>query len=112
MPTILTENYLLFSGLFGTMLAMASIIGLLIWYIRQLVSRLLHISDNIEDLVILIKNYSNHLKSVYELETFYGDETLQSLLKHTGHTIEELEQYETAEQLMDGEFYEETKKEE
>ena len=114
MLAILIENHLLV--LFGLVLILVTTIGLLYWYVRQIVTRLLFISDNIEDLVILIKNYSNHLQSVYELEMFYGDETLQSLLKHTGYIIEELEQYETVEQLMDSganiESYEQEEKEE
>ncbi len=30
----------------------------------------------------LILEFSSHLKSVYELEMFYGDETLKSLMDH------------------------------
>jgi uncharacterized protein involved in cysteine biosynthesis len=41
------------------------------------------VSDNIGDLIEIIKNYAEHLKRVYELEAFYGDETLQHLMEHT-----------------------------
>lgn len=41
------------------------------------------VSDNVGDLVDIIQSYRNHLKKVYELEAFYGDETLQGLLEHT-----------------------------
>ena len=41
------------------------------------------ISDNIGDLVEIIENYRKHLKKVYELDAFYGDETLQFLMDHT-----------------------------
>ena len=41
------------------------------------------VSDNIGDLVEIIDNYRKHLKKVYELDAFYGDETLRFLLDHT-----------------------------
>jgi hypothetical protein len=41
------------------------------------------VSDNIGDLIEIINNYRQHLKKVYELEAFYGDETLKFLLEHT-----------------------------
>tara|TARA_R110002153_G_scaffold26836_1_gene83604 strand:- start:698 stop:1081 length:384 start_codon:yes stop_codon:yes gene_type:complete len=41
------------------------------------------VSDNIGDLVEIIESYRNHLKDVYQLDSFYGDETLESLMTHT-----------------------------
>jgi len=41
------------------------------------------VSDNIGDLVDIIKNYGNHLRDVYQLDAFYGDETLEGLMTHT-----------------------------
>ena len=41
------------------------------------------ISDSIGDLVEIIENYGKHLKDVYSLDAFYGDETLQALMDHT-----------------------------
>ena len=49
-------------------------------------------SDNIGDLVEIIESYRSHLKSVYELDTFYGDETLQGLMDHTNAIRALLEQ--------------------
>jgi hypothetical protein len=34
-----------------------------------------------------------HLKAIYELETFYGDETLQSLLLHSKRLKEDIEEF-------------------
>ena len=50
------------------------------------------VSDNIGDLVEIIENYRKHLKKVYELDAFYGDETLQFLLRHTTAVHELLEE--------------------
>ena len=41
------------------------------------------VSDNIGDLVEIVDNYRTHLKKVYELDSFYGDETLKALMTHT-----------------------------
>ncbi len=41
------------------------------------------VSDNLGDLVEIIENYRNHLKKIYELDAFYGDETLSFLMEHT-----------------------------
>jgi hypothetical protein len=41
------------------------------------------VSDNIGDLVEIIESYRNHLRDVYQLDSFYGDETLEGLMTHT-----------------------------
>ena len=50
------------------------------------------VSDNVGDLVEIIESYRGHLKSVYELDSFYGDETLKGLLEHTNAVRALLEQ--------------------
>ena len=45
----------------------------------------------------LVSNYQVHLKSVYEMEMFYGDETLQHLMNHTRSLSLLLEDYEDPE---------------
>ena len=67
----------------------------LVWYIRGILSKLLYISESMGDFMIVVDNYANHLDAVYNMETFYGDETLQSLLEHTNVVVEEIEQFES-----------------
>lgn len=50
------------------------------------------ISDNVGDLVEIIESYRTHLKKVYELDSFYGDETLKGLMNHTNAVRALLEQ--------------------
>tara|TARA_R100001082_G_scaffold109815_1_gene87918 strand:- start:7675 stop:7917 length:243 start_codon:yes stop_codon:yes gene_type:complete len=45
------------------------------------------------DFLVVIDNYASHLNSVYEMEMFYGDETLESLMKHTQAVVDEVEQF-------------------
>ena len=67
------------------------------WYSRQVVNKLTFIYDNIGDMSELVSNYQVHLKSVYQMEMFYGDETLQHLMNHTKSLSLLLEEYEDPE---------------
>ena len=64
------------------------------WYIRKLLNRFLFISQNLNDLVEVINVYKDHIKRIYSLEMYYGDETLKSLISHTVSLSELLEDYE------------------
>ena len=71
--------------------------GIMYWYSRQLTQKLSFIYDNIGDVSELITNYRTHLKSVYSMEMFYGDETLKFLIDHTLSISDLLEDYEDPE---------------
>ena len=47
-----------------------------------------------KEMVSVVNNYRNHLKSVYELEAFYGEPTLETLLKHSVELSDVLEEFE------------------
>ena len=80
--------------------------GLMYWYSRQLTQKLSFIYDNIGDVSELITNYRTHLKSVYSMDMFYGDETLKFLMDHTRSVGILLEDYEDPEFFVE-EFIEE-----
>ena len=64
------------------------------YYIRVVLGRLIYMGDNLSDLTEMVSAYRNHLKTVYEMEMFYGDETLKFLIQHTKSLHELLEDYE------------------
>ena len=66
----------------------------LIWYTRNTLKNLLYLSDNLGSLYDIVNGFSSHLKTVYELERFYGDPTLTNLLEHSNAVREELEKFE------------------
>ena len=66
----------------------------LFWYLRKVINKLMFVSENLSDLVEIIKNYQKHLKQVYSLEMFYGDETLEFLMQHANGLIDILKDYE------------------
>ena len=42
-----------------------------------------------------IKNFTNHLSNVYEMDLFYGDETLHYLLQHARDLTDVFDHYES-----------------
>ena len=74
---------------------------LLIWFLRGLASRLILVSENMSDLVDHLVRYGSNLKSVYEMELYYGDETIQGLVKHTQMILEILSDFEDIYVLTD-----------
>tara|TARA_B100000941_G_C28184860_1_gene388888 strand:+ start:187 stop:558 length:372 start_codon:yes stop_codon:yes gene_type:complete len=63
-------------------------------YTRSILSRLLFISEELGDLQDMINNFSNHIANVYNLEMFYGDQTLGGLMEHAVSLNEQLETFE------------------
>mgnify|MGYP005819766731 CR=1 FL=1 len=63
------------------------------WYFYNILKKHAIIFEITDVLLINLENFSNHLKSLYELETYYGDETLKELIKHSSSVVEEVEQY-------------------
>jgi hypothetical protein len=51
-------------------------------YSRNVTARLTMIAEEIEDLRQAATSFASHVRSVYELEMFYGDQTLQALMDH------------------------------
>ena len=54
-----------------------------LFYIRWLIKTIAVINEDIESVTNLIAEFATHTQQVYELEMFYGDETLRSLLAHS-----------------------------
>ena len=76
----------------GVALVFSNLINaVLIWLATKQSIRLSYISENIDDLLEIIENYKNHLKKIYDMEMFYGDETLEFLMDHTRSFIDILE---------------------
>ena len=75
-------------------LLLSIIINLLaLWYIAKLLAKVLFVSQNLTDLVDLLSTYRNHLKRIYSLDMFHGDETIKFLIKHTNSLLDVLEDY-------------------
>tara|TARA_A100001515_G_scaffold23731_3_gene18340 strand:- start:1115 stop:1543 length:429 start_codon:yes stop_codon:yes gene_type:complete len=62
-------------------------------YIRDLLGRLGWLTQNLANLSEIIKGFQAHIKGVYELQKFYGDEDIKLLVEHTNDLIEVMDDY-------------------
>jgi len=68
----------------GIVLLFSMIVNVLLFRLASWQSKdLTLVSDNVGDLVEVIENYNNHLSDIYQMDAFYGDETLEGLMTHT-----------------------------
>ena len=63
-------------------------------YARAAIVRLLSVAEELYDLKDMSESLAEHLQSVYELEMFYGDETLGGLMEHARSFAEQQETFE------------------
>ena len=84
-------HILLFIGLFLSL----SFNVVLYLYIKQSLSSTLQASEQVSEILTMMDAFRVHLKSVYEMPMFYGDETLSSLLDHTNDMNNFLIQYDS-----------------
>tara|TARA_R110002020_G_scaffold136746_1_gene305181 strand:- start:26 stop:388 length:363 start_codon:yes stop_codon:yes gene_type:complete len=66
----------------------------LIAYVRQNIVKVFTIAEEAAEIFTRLDSFQEHLKTVYELPTFYGDETLTGLLEHSKALHEFLNKYE------------------
>jgi hypothetical protein len=92
------------------LLVSVSINILLFVYSRTITDRLARIAVEIVDLRETVTSFANHLKSVYELEMFYGDQTLQALMDHARSFRDYMDQFEYV-YILDEEEQEEPEEE-
>ena len=64
------------------------------WYIKTSIDRFHLVSEEVSEIFTMLDAYKEHLNSVYEMPTFYGDPTLQNLLEHSKEMVEYIKQYE------------------
>tara|TARA_R110002020_G_scaffold5922_6_gene24389 strand:- start:464 stop:808 length:345 start_codon:yes stop_codon:yes gene_type:complete len=63
-------------------------------YARAAIVRLLSVSEELGDLKQMVDAFAKHIQSVYKLEMFYGDQTLQALMNHAVSFNEQLDTFE------------------
>lgn len=79
----------------GTLMFLSTAINFfLAWYTWRSVQKINYYEVEMSEMIGAIGNFTNHLSTVYEMEMFYGDETLQYLLQHARDLIQVFDQYE------------------
>jgi len=80
-----------------TLLAFSVLLNIFfIWYLRNVLRDYFYVLEHMEDLLDDLTGFGSHLESIHAMETFYGDSTLQSLIKHSKEFTERVKGYERA----------------
>jgi hypothetical protein len=96
--------------IYATLLTLLVIGG--VFYVVTLLRKLFFFAENINELRMEVLDFLEHLKSLYSMEMFYGDETLKALITHTKHLKEKIEEFEDFYELLyEEEDFEEEKEE-
>ena len=67
---------------------------LLIWYVRKVqVDYILYLRDNLEEFAYMHAQFNEHIEEVYNMEMYYGDQSLSKLLEHSKFVSEQTQQY-------------------
>ena len=88
---------------------------LLGWFCYKLVFKLKFVSDNLTDLYQRLNEFDQHIDLIYELEMYYGDETLKNLIRHSRDLRNYMKKYKDVmelledEQIIEEDFDDETK---
>ena len=86
-----------------------------VWYIRKLLNIINDTTEGINDMKEAINAFSEHLQKIYKQETYYGDPTIERLIKHS-NTVSFLNRFQVvngkgfshtvvAHIAMDGHYY-------
>ena len=67
---------------------------LLIWYVRKVqVDYILYLRDNLEEFAYMHNQFTEHVDEVYNMEMYFGDQSLSKLLEHSKFVSEQTQQY-------------------
>ena len=80
-------------------------------YARFLIRNLISSKSSIEELNVLFSNFREHVELIHESEMFYGDQSLQNLISHSKHVLEELSRYDESLEFIEAEIEDEKEEE-
>tara|TARA_R100000406_G_C3081238_1_gene116982 strand:+ start:416 stop:841 length:426 start_codon:yes stop_codon:yes gene_type:complete len=100
-------------GLLPLLLSLATIIIVtLVWYILKIRTELSNVSDDLDKFFKKIDDYEKHVDQIHGMEMFYGDQTLQGLIRHSREMINEIIDLQERYFLEEEEDFDRTQKEE
>jgi hypothetical protein len=76
---------------------------LLGWFCYKLVFRINFVSDNLVELYGRLEEFDQHINFIYELEMYYGDETLKNLIRHSRDLRNYMKKYKDVMELLEDE---------
>tara|TARA_Y100000310_G_C20502624_1_gene724774 strand:+ start:266 stop:601 length:336 start_codon:yes stop_codon:yes gene_type:complete len=93
-----------------SIIAIVSVIlnGLLVWYIINLLRKLLFISLNLSDIFLTFRSFQVFTESIYEMVTYNKEPVIEELIQKTKLVLEEVETFrDVFEYTIDKELEEE-----
>ena len=76
-------------------------VAFLVWFTYNLTRQIRYYDDELREIVAIVKNFTEHLDAVHEMEMFYGDETLRNLLRHSKEIVNTFSSYDLEEDIED-----------
>ena len=80
---------------------------ILMWFIYNSFKEYRELEDDIEDMLVKTFQLEEHLVNIHQMEMFYGEPTLQTLIEHTKLVVNDLEEYRQKYSLDDEPMFEE-----
>jgi|TARA_R110002020_G_scaffold14313_6_gene50849 hypothetical protein len=75
------------AGLVSVMLVIS------LWYIRGLLQIMHQMTSDVQEMQDRMIDFSKHLKNLYEMEMYYGDETLDQLVRHSREVVDSIDDF-------------------
>ena len=69
------------------------VLGLSVWYVRGLLRVMYQMTVDVQQMEDKMVEFSKHLDNVYEMEMFYGDETLGQLIRHSKEVVNSISKF-------------------
>ena len=68
-------------------------LGMAVWYVRGLLRVMYQMTVDVQQMEDKMVEFSKHLDNVYDMEMFYGDETLQQLIRHSKEVVDSISNF-------------------
>jgi len=68
-------------------------LGLSVWYVRGLLRVMYQMTVDVQQMEDKMVEFSKHLDNVYEMQMFYGDETLGQLIRHSKEVVDSISKF-------------------
>ena len=68
-------------------------LGLAVWYVRGLLRVMYQMTVDVQQMEDKMVEFSKHLDNVYDMEMFYGEETLQQLIRHSKEVVDSISNF-------------------
>ena len=85
---------------------------LAIWYVRGLLRVVYQMTVDVQQMEDKMIEFSKHLDNVYEMEMYYGDETLSQLIRHSKEVVDSINQFKNLFEIENDKTNEEKETEE